>query len=102
MRPLKFESAAWTFRVQTKCRSTACFAPPHLSYRVYILYIIDIRARGALFLADACLSRFWRATHGFVFLVCRGSNSVDFASLVEVLAAHTAENELSQIYMCSN
>ena len=49
MRPLKFKIAAWTFRVQTKCRSTACFAPPHLSYRVYILYIIDIRARGALF-----------------------------------------------------
>ena len=59
----------------------------------YILYIIDIRARGALFLADACLARFWRATHGLVFLVGRGSNSVNFASLVEVVAADTAENE---------
>ena len=69
------------------------------AYRVYIIYYRYSRARRA-FLAGACLSRFWRATHGFVFLVCRGSNSVNFASLVEVLAAHTAANEPSQVCLC--
>ena len=39
-------------------------------------------------------------TRGLVCLRGRGKNSVHFASLVEVVAAHTAENESSQVCLC--
>ena len=56
------------------------------------------RAADVFFSSGKCW--FWRATHGLVFPKCRGSNSVNFASLIEVVAAHTAENESSQVCLC--
>ena len=41
-----------------------------------------------------------RDARGLAFPVCRGSDPVNFASLVEVVAAHTAENDLSQVCLC--
>ena len=56
------------------------------------------RAADFFFSSRKCLFR--RATHALVFLMFRGCNSVDFALLVEVVAAHTAENEFSQVCLC--
>ena len=51
------------------------------------------RPRRGIFFFSTENDVYHRDARGFAFPVCRGSDSVSFASLVEVLAAHTAENE---------
>ena len=56
-------------------------------------------ARRVFFVAfKKCFFR--QDTRGLVCLKGGGENSVNFASLVEVVAAHTAENESSQVCLC--
>ena len=61
---------------------------------------LAVSGRAADFFFSSGKCRFRRAAHGLVFPKRRGRNSVHFASLIEVVAAHTAENDSSQVCLC--
>ena len=56
------------------------------------------RARAARHFGFSFFAQFWYATRDMTCASCRGCNSATNGTSIGFLAAHTAENELSQVY----